>query len=70
MLASKAELKHTNEKVSITVYVYNNEGKHYIDIIKSMATIDQIDKFNLGTWTVKEQSDFIASQVNQYIIRG
>ena len=70
MLVSKAELKHTSEKITVTVYVYNNEEKHYLDIIKSMDTIDQIDGFSLGTWTFKEQSDFIASLVNQYILGG
>ena len=71
MLASKAELKHTNEKVSITVYVYNSEGNHYLNIIKNIATIDRIDKFNLvGAWTVNEQYNFIVSKANKYIIQA
>lgn len=70
MLTSKAELKHTNEKVYITVYVYNNEGKHYHNTIKNIATIDRIDKFNLGAWTLKEQYQFIASKAKKYVIQG
>ncbi len=44
MLVSRPEIKHTNDKVIITLYVYNRQEKYYLNKINSMATIDQIDK--------------------------
>ena len=43
ILVSRAELKHTNDKVVVTIYVYNRQKKYYINKINRIATIDQID---------------------------
>ena len=43
ILISKAELKHTNDKVVVTIYVYNRQKKYYLNKINRIATIDQID---------------------------
>lgn len=39
ILISKAELKHTNDKVVITVYVYNRQEKYYINKLKKLSTL-------------------------------
>ena len=43
ILISKPELKHTNDKVIITLYVYNRQNKYYINKIKKIASIDKMD---------------------------
>lgn len=68
ILVSRAELKHTNDKVIITVYVYNNEKKIFYNKIKNIPTIDQAGRLLRG-WTIKEQINFIASKINKYINR-
>lgn len=44
ILVSKPEVKHTNDKVVITIYLYNRQKKYYLNKIKRIASIDQIDK--------------------------
>ena len=66
ILVSRAELKHANDKVIITVYVYNNEKKYFLNKIKKIATVDQAGKLLKG-WTIREQLNFIASKINKYI---
>lgn len=53
MLVSKAEIKHTADKAIITIYVYNRFKKHYLDIIKEMWPLDQVDN-SLFTYLKKE----------------
>ena len=43
ILTSRAELKHTNDKVIITIYTYNRQKKYYLNKIKRINTIDQMD---------------------------
>ena len=43
ILVSRAELKHTNDKVIVTIYVYNRQKKYYLNKINKIATIDNID---------------------------
>ena len=43
ILISKPELKHTNDKVIITLYVYNRQNKYHINKIKKIASIDKMD---------------------------
>ena len=43
ILISKPELKHTNDKVIITLYVYNRQNKYQINKIKKIASIDKMD---------------------------
>lgn len=39
ILVSKAEVKHTSDKVLITVYVYNRQKKYYLDKIKKISLL-------------------------------
>lgn len=48
ILVSRAEIKHTNDKVIITVYVYNNEKKYFYNKVKHMSTIDQAGRLLKG----------------------
>ena len=66
ILVSRAELKHTNDKVIITVYIYNNEKKYLYNKIEGIPTIDQWSKL-LGGWTIRQQLSFISSKVNKYV---
>ena len=66
ILVSRAELKHTNDRVIITVYIYNNEKKYLYNKIQNIPTIDQWGKL-LGGWTIREQLNFISSKVNKYV---
>jgi hypothetical protein len=43
IFVSKAELKHTNSKIIITIYVYNRYKKYIYDKIKKMNTIVQLN---------------------------
>lgn len=43
ILVSKPEIKHTGDKVIITIYVYNRQKIYYLNKIKRIASIDQID---------------------------
>ena len=44
MLISRAELKHTNDKVIITVYIYNRQKKYFLNKIKTIQTLDLFEK--------------------------
>ena len=39
ILVSNSELKHTNDKVIITVYVYNSEKKYYLNKMKKISDV-------------------------------
>ena len=43
VLISKPELKHTNDKVIIIMYVYNRQKKYYLNKIKRIASLDNMD---------------------------
>lgn len=49
ILVSRPEVKHTNDKVIITIYVYNRQKKYYLNKINRIASIDQIDNL-LPNW--------------------
>ena len=59
MLVSKAEVKHTSDKAIITIYVFNRQKKYYLNKIKKITPIDQIDKY-LSTET---KMDIIANNL-------
>lgn len=40
VLVSKAELKHTSEKVNITIYIYNRHQKFYLNKIKKIRALN------------------------------
>ena len=39
ILVSRAELKHTSDKVTITIYLYNRQRKYYYNRIKKLNTV-------------------------------
>lgn len=43
ILVGRPEIKHTNDKVTITIYIYNRQKKYYLNKIKKIASIDQIN---------------------------
>lgn len=44
IIISKAELKHTNDKVIITVYIYNQQKKNYLNRINKIKTLNFFSK--------------------------
>nr|YP_005351166.1 ribosomal protein subunit 3 [Peltigera malacea]AEK48294.1 ribosomal protein subunit 3 [Peltigera malacea] len=44
ILISRAELKHTSDKVIITIYIYNRHLKYYLNKIKTIATLNILKK--------------------------
>lgn len=40
VLVSRAELKHTSEKVNITIYIYNRHQKFYLNKIKKIRSLN------------------------------
>lgn len=70
ILVSRAELKHTSNKVVITVYIYNNEKNYYFNKLRKIPTVDKLGKLFFKGWTLEEQSDFINSEVNKNIYQG
>lgn len=44
ILISKAELKHTNDKVIITIYIYNRQKKYFLNKIKNLKSLDLYKK--------------------------
>ena len=44
ILVSKPEIKHTNDKSIITIYIYNRQKKYYLNKLKRIASIDKMDE--------------------------
>ena len=40
---SKAELKHTNDNITITIYIYNGQLRYYINKLKSIYMPNELD---------------------------
>jgi len=47
ILLSRAELKHTNDKVVITLYVYNRQKKYYLNKINRIAKFNLLENIEL-----------------------
>lgn len=43
VLVSRPEIKHTNDKAIVTIYVYNRQNKYYLNKLNKISSIDQID---------------------------
>ena len=65
MLVSRAELKHTNDKVVVTIYVYNRQKKYYLNKIISIATINNFLPHGTRMKTIKKKSLKIKSRVKK-----
>jgi hypothetical protein len=46
IFVSKADLKHTNSKVIITIFIYNRQKKYILNKINKMNTIIQLNSTN------------------------
>ena len=71
IIPGKTELKHNNDKLIITVYVYNNQKRYYLNKLRKIFTIYKMDKikFGLNKWTFDEKNNFIISKINKYLNR-
>lgn len=47
ILISKAELKHTSDKVIITLYIYNRQKKYYLNKLKKIKTLGLLKRKSL-----------------------
>jgi hypothetical protein len=68
ILISRAELKHTNDKVVVTIYVYNRQKKYYFNkIIRMMLrnTINNLLSNRIKIKIIKKKSLKIISRVKK-----
>lgn len=65
ILISRAELKHTNDKVVVTIYVYNRQKKYYFNKIISLAKIDNLLPNTIKIEIIKKKSLKIKSRVKK-----
>ena len=65
IIVSKPELKHRNNKVIITLYVYNAQKKYYLNKIKRISTMYQLDR--LKGWNFSDKYNFFIVKLNKYI---
>ena len=56
ILISRAELKHTNDKVIVTIYVYNRQVKYYFNKIKRIAINDLVKDSTVSKKRLKIKS--------------
>ncbi len=67
ILISKAELKHTSDKVIITLYIYNRQKKYYLNKLKRISTLDLLKKksFKYKLYTIRKKGLKIIKKVMQ-----
>ena len=65
ILISRAELKHTNDKVIVTIYVYNRQKKYYFNKIIRIAAIENLLPNRIKIKTIKKKSLKIKSIVKK-----
>lgn len=58
LIASKPSIKHTNDKINVTVYTYDKSSPNYIEKIADMSTIDQLNN---------QYDSFFVNLKNKYI---
>ena len=63
ILISRAELKHTSDKVVVTIYVYNRQKEYYFNKIIRIATIDNLLPNRIKIKIIKKKSLKIISKV-------
>lgn len=76
MLISRPDLKHTNDKVLITTYVYNRQETYYLNKIWKIASVDNLDSFipkikkhwpsNIKIKAIREKTIKIRSKVEKH----
>ncbi|MCZ6915025.1 MAG: hypothetical protein O7C59_11760 [Rickettsia endosymbiont of Ixodes persulcatus] len=65
ILISRAELKHTNDKVIVTIYVYNRQKKYFFNKIISIAIIKNLLPHITKVKIIKKKSLNIKSRVEK-----
>ena len=65
ILISRAELKHTSDKVVVTIYVYNRQKEYYFNKIIRIATIDNLLPNKIKIKIIKKKSLKIISRVKK-----
>ena len=65
ILISRAELKHTNDKVVVTIYVYNRQKEYYFNKIIRIATTDNLLPNRIKIKIIKKKSLKIISRVKK-----
>ena len=65
ILISRAELKHTNDKVVVTIYVYNRQKEYYFNKIIRIATIENLLPNRIKIKIIKKKSLKIISRVKK-----
>ena len=65
ILISRAELKHTNDKVIVTIYVYNRQKKYYFNKIFNIVKIKNFLPNRRRLNIIKKKSLKIKSKVNK-----
>jgi Mitochondrial ribosomal protein (VAR1) len=61
---SKADIKHTNSKIIITIYVYNRQKKYFYNKLNKINTILQLNNTELFK-KIKLEGESIIKQVNK-----
>jgi hypothetical protein len=64
IFVSKVELKHTNSKIIITIYIYNRQRKYFLNKIKKIDKIVQLNNTNFLK-KIKLEIISIIEQVNR-----
>jgi hypothetical protein len=64
IFVSKADIKHTNSKIIITVYVYNRQKKYFYNKLNKINTILQLNNAKLLK-KIKLEGESIIGQVNK-----
>lgn len=68
VLVSKAELKHTSDKVVVTLYIYNRQEKYYINRIKKIFALKSeknIDNFTKKIKLLKVKTLQLMSEIRE-----
>ena len=67
IMVSRAELKHSSDKVTITLYIYNRQKIYYLNRIKKIATLDllNLESFKVKMKLLKTKALMVISKVRK-----
>lgn len=66
VLVSKPDMKHTNDKINITIHTYDRRKLHYINKLKAVNSLDALQNselFNMHIENIKEKSKEIEPNI-------